>query len=106
MKVNGQAIYDSRPLSPYQSDNLCFTQSKDGKTKYLFYLVSENDLVPSSLEIPASFIGKATEISLLGYKGKLSIQTKQGKKIVQVPGSYRQKTVSTPALVFRVTTSE
>jgi len=106
MKVNSQAIYNSRPLSPYQSDNLCYTQSKDGKTRYLFYLVKENDTLPSSVELPAAFIGKTTEINLLGYSRKLAVQTKQGKKIVMVPKAFHQEMASTPALVFSVTSLE
>lgn len=106
IKVNGQAIYNSRPLLPYQSYNLCYTQSKDGKIRYHFYLVKENDTLPSSVELPSAFIGKTTEINLLGYSRKLAVQTKQGKKVVIVPKSSRQEMVSMPALVFSVTSSE
>jgi len=97
MKVNGEAIYNSRPLSPYQSDNICFTQSKDGKTRYLFYMVKENDTLPSCVELPSTFTGKATKVNLLGYSGKIDIQKRKGIKIAIIPGSIRHKIASFPA---------
>jgi alpha-L-fucosidase len=100
MKVNSEAIYNSRPLAPYQVDNFCFTQSKDGKTKYIFYLVEEGESLPESVILPDMPAGKVMKIGLLGYNKKLTIKFKQGKKIVMIPESFRQKIASTPALVF------
>jgi hypothetical protein len=33
MKINSQAIYETKPLASYQEGKWCFTQSKDGKTR-------------------------------------------------------------------------
>ena len=106
MKVNGQAIYNSQPLAPYQTGKLCFTESNDGHSLYLFYLVDENDTLPSTVELPAYFIENKTEITLLGYPGKLAVQLIQGKKGVMVPDAFRKEMISTPALVFGVTIEE
>jgi len=102
MKVNGQAIYNSRPLPPYQKNNVCFTQSKDGKTRYIFYLMKEGELLPISIELPDLQVGKVMKIGLLGCDKKLTVKFKQGKKIVMVPESFRQEKAITPALVFVV----
>ena len=101
MKVNGEAIYNSRPLAPYQADNLCFTQSKDGKTKYLLYLATENEALPSSVDLPAVFAGKATEVRLLGHPHSLKINIRDGKKMVIIPASCLK--TRTPALVISIT---
>jgi beta-glucosidase-like glycosyl hydrolase/alpha-L-fucosidase len=106
MKVNGQAIYNSRPLAPYQSGNLCFTQSKDGNTRYLFFLVKENEPLPASIELPDIFIGKNTTLNLLGYSKKLTVQLKDEKKTVLIPDSFRRRMLSSPSLVFNVSVSE
>ena len=100
MKVNGEAIYNSRPLAPYQVDNICYTQTKDGKTKYLFYLVNENEALPATVELPANFVGKASEIKVLGHPQSIKIQLKQGKKVVMLPKSFVKDHPSTPAVVF------
>jgi len=101
MKVNGEAIYNSRPLAPYQAENLCFTQSKDGKTRYLFFLAAENEALPASVDLPAGFAGKATEVKLLGHQQTLKINLKDRKKTVIIPASYH-KTMA-PALVISIT---
>jgi len=106
MNVNGEAVYCSKPLSPYHSNNFCYTQSKDGKTRYMFYLVKENDTLPASVELPAAFIGESAEINLLGHPQTLKIQSNHGKKVVIVPGSYLREMPSTPAIVFDLKTLE
>ena len=42
LRVNGEAIYGTQPLSPYgggKSGRVCYTQSKDGKHKYAIVLL-------------------------------------------------------------------
>ena len=102
MKVNSQAIYNSRPLAPHQQGNFCFTQSKDGHTKFIFYLLKEGEPMPDRIELPEKMIGSITEIGLLGNQKKLTIQFKKDKKIAMIPESFRHKMASTPALVFIV----
>jgi len=102
MKVNGEAIYNSRPLAPYQHGNICFTQSKDGKTKYLFYLVKENEALPSSVELPSGFVGKATDIMVMGHPFSVKILVKEGKNVVMLPKSFIKEHPSTPAIVFSI----
>ncbi|MCG2817236.1 MAG: alpha-L-fucosidase, partial [Candidatus Aminicenantes bacterium] len=42
MDVNGEAIYHSRPVSPYKEDRVCLTKQKDG-TVYAVYLGREDE---------------------------------------------------------------
>ena len=102
MKVNGDAIYNTRPLEPYQQDNFCFTQSKDGKTRYVFYLVKENDALPAFIDLPAAFSGSAKEVLLSGYPHKLKVKQKEGKIRVMIPKIFLKESASSPALVFSI----
>jgi alpha-L-fucosidase len=102
MKVNSQAIYNTQPLAPYQQGNFCFTQSKDGRTKFIFYLLKEGEPMPDRIELPEKMIGNITEIGLLGNQKKLTIQFKKDKKTAMIPESFRREMASTPALVFIV----
>ena len=104
MKVNGEAIYNTRPLPPYQQENFCFTQSKDGKIKYIFCLQKEGELMPEKIELPEQLIGNISQIGLLGNPKKLTIQFNNGKKIALIPESFRMQMASAPALVFMVQT--
>jgi alpha-L-fucosidase len=102
MKVNGESIYNTRPLSPYQIDDLCFTQSKDGKTVYITFLRKESDPLPDKVILPDGYIGDGKKVILLGYKGKLKISAGLRKKIIAVPASFMEKNPATPALVFEI----
>lgn len=51
LKVNGYAIYGTRPLAPYAEGNVRYTQSKDGLHKYIIYFLSENEPAPSTIEV-------------------------------------------------------
>lgn len=103
MDVNSSAIYNTKPLAPYQSGKFCFTQSKDGKTKYAFYLIDEEEILSQNLEIPSEFAGNNKQIDLLGYSKPLSVKTKSGIKTVEIPSALRQKAGITQALVFCIT---
>jgi len=100
--VNGESIYNTRPLSPYQLDELCFTQSKDGKTVFVFYLRNESDPLPDQVILPDGYIGDGKKVSLIGYKGRLQVKSGMRKKIVTIPSSFREKNASAPALVFSI----
>ena len=42
MRINEEAIYNTRPLAPYREGKVCFTQLNDGTT-YAIYLADENE---------------------------------------------------------------
>lgn len=74
MHVYGNAIYDSKPLAPYEDGNIVYTQSEDGKTKYVFILSDkDNDAVvlPQSLHLPDGIVSKQSRIAIMGIKEKL-----------------------------------
>ncbi|MEN9523349.1 MAG: hypothetical protein RL065_1726, partial [Bacteroidota bacterium] len=51
MKINGEAIYNTHPVYPYQFKNLVFTQN--GKNIYAIILKkNENDILPEEIELP------------------------------------------------------
>jgi alpha-L-fucosidase len=65
MKVNSQAIYNSRPVEPYREEKICFTQEKKEEI-FAFYLAGENEPMPSEIR-QENFQHKARAIaSLLG----------------------------------------
>ena len=51
LKVNGYAIYETRPLEPYAVGNVRYTQSKDGEHRYIIYLLDETEKIPSTIEV-------------------------------------------------------
>ena len=100
MEINSRAIYNTKPLVPYTSGKFCFTQSKDEKTKYIFYLVDEKEQIPSTIQLPSDFIINHKEIEILGYNKKLKISENNTKKIIKLPKEIINKSEHHEALVF------
>lgn len=79
IKVNGEAIYSSRMFKVFgEGDNIRFTQSKDGRTQYVFFFDFPNNKIILD-KIP---FAKNTTVQLLGSTKKLRWkQTPQGVEI-------------------------
>ncbi len=106
MAVNSSAIYESTPFPPYQDNNLLFTQSKDGKTKYAFFLLDKEETPPARIELPSYFVGNQKEITLLGYPKNLPIASKAGGHSVSIPKSFWKDRGECPAVTFMVQSSK
>lgn len=72
LAANGRAIYSTRPLKPYAEGDWRFTQSKDGKTCYMIYLVPSDAKGKLTVELPTDVVNlKQYKRSVLAG-GKLS----------------------------------
>ncbi len=103
MKINGEGIYNSKPIAPYSSDHIFFTQSKDGKNIYAFYLSDKDDItLPSQIKISQVTVTKKSNIFLLGSKAPLKWKQEGNDIIVTIPSSIQNRTSGKYADVFRI----
>ena len=79
MKVNGTAIYGTRMYICFgEGERIRFTQSKDGKTRYIFLL----DAPEGKILLTKMPFAKHTKVSLFGKAGLLPWRaTKSGVEI-------------------------
>ncbi len=86
MKTNGEAIYNTHPVAPYQKDNFVFTQN--GDCIYATYLKqNENDKLPESIELPA-FSKQISKIEILGnLKAKVDFKKEKDFYSVKINGT-------------------
>ncbi|MGZ8550759.1 MAG: alpha-L-fucosidase [Chitinophagaceae bacterium] len=103
MAINGEGIYNSKPMAPYSTDNIYYTQSKDATTIYAFYL-SETDAVslPQKIVLKNVGISKGSKISLLGTAAKLKWKTEEGNTVITVPSSLVGKVTGQHVAVFKI----
>ncbi|WP_320110454.1 alpha-L-fucosidase [Draconibacterium orientale] len=89
--VNGEAIYSTRAIAPYKTDNICLSQQKDTKAVYALYLEKEDGSgLPESFTVKGIKAAKNAQLTLLGAKGNLKWQnTDEGVKVT-VPSSIRK----------------
>ncbi len=68
MKVNGEAIYGTRPIAPYKEAKTCFTSLPDG-TVYAIYLADEDETAPPAKIMLTSIAPAAgTAVRMLGVR--------------------------------------
>jgi len=77
LKINGESIYGTRTLAPYTDGKLRFTQGKDG-TAYLIYLLSENEKLPSEIQVNGFLPEKGAKITMVGKSGSSLKWKKEG----------------------------
>jgi alpha-L-fucosidase len=89
MKVNGEAIYASRAFTSFnEGDNIRFTQSKNGKVKYVFLFNFPNEKIDIT-KIP--FAAKTT-VQMLGSNKKLKWHSTANGVEIAVPKELQQTT--------------
>ncbi len=100
MAVNQAAIYDTHPLAPYKSGNICLTQSKTGR-RFAIYLGAETEeTLPETVALPM-LPGKAPQkLRLLGYVKDLSWKRTEHGIRIHVPDFVRQQPPCQDAWVF------
>lgn len=97
MALNGEAIYGSRMFTAFkEGENIRYTQSKDGKTQYIFLFEFPNEKLLLS-KIPFS---KKTSLQLLGAKGKIAWKQLETGVEIALPASL--KTVTDHVWVLKV----
>ena len=71
IEVNGEAIYDSRPVEPYKEGRVCFTRNRKTGDVYAIYLAGEKETtLPAKLEINGMCAATDSDVRLLGH-GKI-----------------------------------
>jgi len=102
MKVNHEAIYNTKGMEHFAEGNFRFTRGKN-TLLYAIYLASESEVkIPSELTIASIVPQKNSQIRLLGYDHPLKwIKSGNGIRII-IPGSVRVNPPSRYAWVFSI----
>ena len=105
LKINGEAIYGTRPIAPYKEGRVCFTQ-KD-KNIYAIYLAKNGEVkIPWKIEISGIQPAAGSQIRLLGYDKPLH-WTKNDKGIViHIPRVLHRSLPCRHAWVFKLTKAD
>ena len=89
LDVNGEAIYETRPIEPYGEGKVRLTRGKDGSV-YAIYLAQEGETrLPSYLSLTQLQPAEGATVSLLGAVGELTWEAAGTGFIAAVPESLR-----------------
>ncbi|GAB3975360.1 alpha-L-fucosidase [Spirosoma terrae] len=99
--VNGESIYDTKPLAPYRQGQWAFTTNS--QARYVSYLPTDSEkLLPASLTIPSLTTSPKAKISILGSTQTLKITKTQDGISVSVPEKVRQQLANQPVWVLKI----
>lgn len=102
LRINGDAIYNTRTIAPYFEGKLRFTRGKDGSA-YIIYLLDENEKLPSEIDVHGFIPEKGAKISLMGEKGSKVKWKADGDGFkLSVPESLNRALPSGYAVAFKV----
>ncbi len=101
LNTNGEAIYETVPVEPYQEGKIAYT-AKGDDTIYAIYMPEKDESsLPETLDISTSLTGKLKVTLLSTGKTLKSNKTETGLKIT-IPKSLRAELASQEAAVFKV----
>jgi alpha-L-fucosidase len=90
MQVNGEGIYGTKAIAPYQCGKVYYTAK--GDSVYAFYMADEGESLPSQLDLGPFAPVSSKGVSLLGTKRTLKWnRTPEGTLSVQVPKPVQDK---------------
>jgi alpha-L-fucosidase len=90
MEVNGEALYETRPLVPYKEGKVCLTQKKDG-TVYAIYLTDENEVrPPKEISLTSWHPEGDAVVSLLGSDATINWAREDSGVRFHIPESLRE----------------
>jgi alpha-L-fucosidase len=90
MKVNGDAIYATRPIAPYKENNICFTQNKDKRVNAIYLAADGETLLPALVKIKGIKPAEKATIKLLGTEINLKWRNENGETVILIPASLRK----------------
>jgi alpha-L-fucosidase len=103
--ANGEAIYGTRPVEPYQEGPIAYT-AKGANTIYAIYLTGPDDPpLPGFLDIKTSFKGRIRVRELSTSKALSHRAVENGIRIT-LPKSLRASLAAREAVAFKVTTAD
>jgi len=102
MAVNGEAIYETRAVEPYQEGKVRLTRREDG-TVFAIYLAEDGETeLPRHISMTALLPADGATVSLLGAEGELRWEKAGTGFIAEVPEPLRSNPPSDYAWVFKI----
>jgi len=90
LKINGEAIYNSKAIEPFKENNICMTQQANGNVYFLYMAREGESQVPAKIKVNSLQPANGAKVTFLGSKVNLKWE-KEGKGfVVTIPESLRK----------------
>ena len=64
MKVNSEAIYETRPIKPYEQGDWVFTAKRDGTVYAILLAKDDQATLPQQVAMPAEILAGRTKVAI------------------------------------------
>jgi len=89
MKVNSEAIYNSKPIEPFKEKNICMTQQDNGNV-YFMYMADEGEkTIPAEIKVESLQPANGAKLTLLGSRIRLKWRKDGNGFVVSIPEKLR-----------------
>jgi alpha-L-fucosidase len=102
MKVNGEAIYETRPVAPHERGDWAFTGKRDGTVYAILLAPNDQSVLPETVQLPVELTAQAGQVSLLGFGALQPGATQAGQTLIPIPATARAKPPCAHAWVFKL----
>jgi alpha-L-fucosidase len=102
LEINGEGIYNTRAIETFQDGKLYFTKGNE-KEMYALLPLEEGEELGESISWTMNEPQAESKITVLGEKQSLKWKTVDGKTILTLSKSMREKLANSPAIVFSYT---
>jgi alpha-L-fucosidase len=102
MKVNSEAIYETRALAPYKEGKVCITK-KGEKTLFIYYLADDAEPVPAEFGMKSFSLPDGAKVKMLGTETTLKWKKEGGGFTVLIPEKIRKSPPSEYVWVLKAT---
>jgi alpha-L-fucosidase len=89
LKVNGEAIYGSRPAAPHADGRLRLTRGKDGSAYFIYLADGKDPGMPAEIRVSSGRPADGARVTLLGSPAALSWRPDGAGFVVTVPERLR-----------------
>jgi alpha-L-fucosidase len=103
MKINGDAIYNTRAIAPFKEGNICFTMNKDKSVNAIYLAEEDEKSIPEIINISSFTPEKGTKVYLLGYSKPLKWKKIEEGLSISIPSSLQKKPPCQHAWAFKIT---
>lgn len=101
--VNGEAIYDTRPVKPYEHGDCVFTGKRNGVVYAIVLTRDDTGTLPEKVSIPSELAANTGKITLLGYGTLDSDDAKDDQTAIPIPAAARAQPPCAYAWVIQLT---
>jgi alpha-L-fucosidase len=105
LKLNGNAIYNTRTTAEYVDGKTYFTKSKTGKQTYALLCLDEKEPLPASISWKNNSPAKGTKMTLLQTGETVKWINENSITKVSLPKSLLSAKTTSPAIVFSFSTN-